>query len=295
MNLHCLNHPTTKTVKALLVCLLFSISFLGCASLMSSATSEMMTHLSDTIKNNNDLKTVEDGAPAYLLMIDSLIRKDPDNIKLLYTAANLYGSYSDLFIKDPVRSKRFAQKSMNFANQALCLSDQKACDLKSKPFEAFTQIVNDIDKDHLPALYSLGNAWSKWILANSDDFDAIADLSYIEHIMKRVIQMDDTYMDGAAYVYLGTLSSLLPQHLGGAPEKGKAYYEKALSISHGKNLMVKVLYAKFYSRIIYDRQLHDQLLNDVMKADPQVQGYTLINTFAKVQAKELLADADDYF
>lgn len=279
----------------LFISFLVLLSVSGCASIMSKATSDMMTHLSDTIKNNDDLQLVKDGAPAYLLMIDSLIRKDPENITLLYTAANLYGAYTDLFVKDAVRSKKFAIKAFDYAQQSLCLSDKKACRLKSLTFEQFTNVIHQMDDTHIAPLFALGNAWSKWILANSDDFDAIADLSHIETIMKQVIQLDDTYQDGAAYVYLGTLSSLLPEHLGGKPEAGKAYYEKALSVSNGKNLMIKVLYAQFYTRMVFNRTLHDQLLTDVLNADPQAPGYTLINTFAKVQAKQLLDDADDYF
>ncbi len=41
--------------------------------IMSNATSDIMSHLSKSILNNDDLSLVEQGAPAYLLMIDSLI------------------------------------------------------------------------------------------------------------------------------------------------------------------------------------------------------------------------------
>ncbi len=37
------------------------------------------------------------------------------------------------------------------------------------------------------------------------------------------------------------------------------------------------------------------LLKEVMAADPYVQGYTLINTWARIQAQELINSADDYF
>ena len=59
--------------------------------------------------------------------------------------------------------------------------------------------------------------------------------------------------------------------------------------------MVKVLFAKLYAKMIFDRKLHDQLLKEVMAADPHVQGYTLINTWARIQAQELINSADDYF
>ena len=52
--------------------------------------------------------------------------------------------------------------------------------------------------------------------------------------------------------------------------------------------MVKVLYARHYARLVFDRELHDRLLNEVIEAQPDVPGYTLGNTLAQQQARELL-------
>jgi hypothetical protein len=46
---------------------------------------------------------------------------------------------------------------------------------------------------------------------------------------------------------------------------------------------------------MYDRELHDELLADVLAADPVVPGYTLTNVLAQRDADLLLAGADDYF
>ena len=262
---------------------------------MSSATSDMMEHLSSTILNNDDLPMVKAGAPAYLLMIDSLISKDPKNKALLANAAMLYTAYSDLFVKDRIRSKKMAQKALNYANQAICLEKKDACMLKSGTFEDFEKIISKMKIENVPALFSLGNAWSAWIMANKDDFNAIADMAHIEMIMKKVVELDDAYKEGAAYLYLGTLATLLPPALGGKPELGKQYFEKAVASSHGKNLMVKVIFAKLYAKMIFDRKLHDQLLEEVIATDPKIKGYTLVNTWAKIQAQELIDSADDYF
>ncbi|MCF8091253.1 MAG: TRAP transporter TatT component family protein, partial [Desulfotignum sp.] len=67
-----------------------------------SVSSKMMGHLSDTIVNNDDPAMVEAGAPAYLLMIDSLISQDPEDKDMLTTAALLYTAYADLFVTDKV-------------------------------------------------------------------------------------------------------------------------------------------------------------------------------------------------
>lgn len=260
-----------------------------------SVSSKMMGHLSDTIVNNDDPAMVEAGAPAYLLMIDSLISQDPEDKDLLTTAALLYTAYADVFVTDEDRAGKLAAKALNYAEKAICLSDRQACSLTQKPYDDFKSAVVSLDKKNLPALFSLGAAWSGWIMANTDDFNALADISRIEDIMKKVVQLDESYREGAAYLYLGTLATFLPPALGGRPEQGRAFFEKAIALSNGKNLMAKVMYARLYAKTVFDRTLHDRLLTEVLAADPVAAGYTLMNTHARQQAKVLLNAADDYF
>ncbi|OGR11049.1 MAG: hypothetical protein A2277_19495 [Desulfobacterales bacterium RIFOXYA12_FULL_46_15] len=276
-------------------CIIGFFSLSGCSMLMKSASSDMMGHLSKTILDNDDLSLVESGAPAYLLMIDSLIGKDPENSELLATAALLYTAYSDVFVKDKERSKKIAGKALNYAEKAICLEKRQTCNLKSGSFEELKTVLPGMKKKDVPVLFALGNAWASWIMANKDDFNAIADISHIELIMQRVIELDETYRDGAAHLYLATLSTFLPPSVGGRPEEGKAHFEKAVLLCRDKNLMVKVLYAKLYARLIFDRTLHDQLLNEVIAADPHIPGYTFVNTWAQKQAHELIISADEYF
>ncbi len=293
-----MNHTfrlTTPSAVTHLLCVLSLILLSGCSLIMSSATSGMMDHLSQTILNNDDLDLVESGAPAYLLMIDSLISKDPENEKMLSTAALLYSAYSDVFVKDKQRSRKMADKALKYANNAICLAKDNACDLKTKSYKEFEAVISDMEKEDVPTLFALGNAWAGWIMANKSDFNAIADMARIEKIMQQVVVLDKSYKDGSAYLYLGTMATLLPPALGGKPEQGRYYFEEALKISGGKDLMVKVMYAKLYARMMFDRTLHDQLLNDVLNTDPYVPGHTLVNTYARQQAKELLAGSDDYF
>ncbi|MCB1685382.1 MAG: hypothetical protein KDI31_12875, partial [Pseudomonadales bacterium] len=54
-------------------------------------------------------------------------------------------------------------------------------------------------------------------------------------------------------------------------------------------------FADQYARLVFDRALHDELLNEVVAADPAGPGLTLINTVAQRRAKQLLDSADDYF
>jgi hypothetical protein len=66
-------------------------------------------------------------------------------------------------------------------------------------------------------------------------------------------------------------------------------------LTDGKDLSIKVEYARGYARLVYDRELHDRLLNEVLVSDVKQPGFTLANSLAWQQAEELLASADEYF
>ena len=59
--------------------------------------------------------------------------------------------------------------------------------------------------------------------------------------------------------------------------------------------MAKVLFAEQYARLVFDRELHDELLGQVIAANAKVPGMTLMNTLAQEQARQLLESANDYF
>ena len=89
--------------------------------------------------------------------------------------------------------------------------------------------------------------------------------------------------------------TLIPPSSGGHPEIGRAHFERVIELTGGRHLMAKVFFAEQYARLLFDRELHDDLLNEVLAAESAAPGLTLMNTIAKEQARALLDSADDYF
>lgn len=284
-------HPVIK----LLLILPGILTLASCSFIISKATGDLVGNLSAAILNNDDLATVESGGPAYLLMVDGLVQGEPDSVSLLSSAAKLYTAYTSVFIKDRVRAKKMTNKALTYAFRAVCLQKPDACSLRSIRHQAFLDIIAQMGIKDVPVFYNLGETWASWIQAHRDSLVAIAELSRVEAIMNRVVELNELYEDGSAHFYLGVFSTLLPPALGGRPEEGRRHFEQAIEISGGRNLMVKVTFAKQYARLIFDRKLHDRLLQEVLKADPNSPGYTLINTLARQEAQELLDSADSYF
>ncbi len=278
-----------------LLALFLSVFLTGCASMLSSATGRLASDLSDAILEQNDPETVEAGAPAYLLLVDSLIRDNPKSEQLLRSGAKLYGAYAGVFVQDAERAKRLTDKSRLYAERALCLHRSALCGFGKRPYDDYRTALASLSKDSVPALFTYASAWAGWIQAHSGDWNAIAELAKVRAAMERVVVLDETYERGSAHLYLGVMTTLLPPALGGKPEEGRVHFERAIVLSQNQDLMAKVEYARRYARLVFDRPLHDRLLNEVLQAPAVAPGLTLSNTLAQRAARELMKSADSYF
>jgi hypothetical protein len=268
---------------------------MGCSAIISSTTSNMADGLARAVAEQNDPETVRQGAPAYLLLIDGLIADDSGSGELLLTGAELYSTYAGAFVEDPERAKRLSLKARDYAWRGLCAKVRRTCDIWKAPYDRFAEVVATLGEDDVPALFTVAAAWTSWIQAHRDDWGAIADKARVDAMIQRVVALDPDYQDGMPFVYLGVLATLMPEALGGRPEEGRRDFERAIELSGGKALMAKVMYARHYARLTFDRDLHDRLCREVIEAEAEVPGLTLANTLAQEQARQLLSESEAYF
>lgn len=267
----------------------------ACTFVISMAAEELATNLGVAVRNQNDPETVRQGAPAYLLLVDSLIEGDPENPRVLLAGARIYDSYSSIFVNDEVRAKRLSGKAWRQACDGLCQLRTVYCQLHKMPYPEFAKTVARFDKGDAEYLFTYASVWIGWIQANQGDWKIVADVPKVRLAMERVAALKPDYGEGMVYLYLGGLASLLPPALGGKPEEAREYFEKAYSLSGDKNLMAKVMMAEKYARMTFNRKLHDKLLGQVLSGKTEAEGFTLTNVLAKQRAVELLRSANDYF
>lgn len=273
-----------------LIILLSIVLLAGCASI---ATQRMAGNLSLAMLNQSDPEIVRAGAPAYLLLIDSLIADEPNNPELLLSGARLYGAYAGGLVQESVRRRGLTAQALGYARRALCEENRKLCEVLDLPYRDFAPALERVNAGDLPILYGHATAWLGWIEARSDDWNAVAALPKVEAMLQRIVELQPDFERGRAQLYLGALLSLRPAALGGKPELARQHFELAIRFSDGRDLMAKVEYARRYARLVFDQILHDRLLHEVVKADPVQPGLTLSNVIAQGQARALLQD--DYF
>ena len=277
------------------IILLSTVLLAGCASVMATAGSGLAGNLNKAIMNQDDPVLVRDGAPAYLLMLDSFVEGAPENVAVLISAAQLYSAYGVVFVDDPVRARKLTARGRSYGRRALCAADKKACGVWDLRYDEFVARLKVLDEKELDAIYTFGLSWIAYIQAHSDDWSALAKLPQAQATLQRVQEIDHRYEQANIEHYLAVLDTIRPPALGGDFESGLAHYERAMSLSGGYDLSIMVDFAKYYARTLYERDLHDRLLNEVLAADPVHPGYTLFNTLAQTEAQALLDSADDYF
>lgn len=294
-----MTRTVTTFCQLLLVALLLGAG--GCSTLASNAASRLAGDLSTAILNQDDPETVRDGAPAYLLLIDSFAQDESASVAMLESAAGLYSAYAAVFVDDRERAKRLSGRARNYGERALCRrqmptgGSSASCTWSRLEFSALETALQGLKRDDAPALYALTVSWLVWIRAHSDEWMALADLPKVEAALGRLQALDSDYQPGNVQLYLGILHTLRPPALGGNPDAGREHFERAIALSGGHDLGAKVEFARSYARMVYDRELHDMLLAEVLAADPRKDGYTLLNVLAQREAENLLAGADDYF
>ena len=291
---------SSRNWPALLRCLpvvVLATLLSSCGAIVSNVTGDFADGLSDAILNQDDPELVREALASYLLLLDSLVANDPDNPTTLAAAAQLYAVYGGALVNDPERARVLTTRGRDYGVRALCAANSDACVLDGISFDEYAEAIRSTrsSEKNVGALFGYSVSSLAWIRSNSDDYTALAGLPKVEVALEHLYSLDSEEYAASISMYLGVLNTLRPPALGGEPELGREWFERGIELSEGRDLSIKVEFARGYARLLYDRDLHDRLLNEVLEADVEQPDLTMFNILAQQQAMELLASADDYF
>ncbi len=267
----------------------------GCASLISNAASGLADNLSSAILNQDDPETVRAGMPSYMLLMDSFVEGSPDDPAMLGAAANLYASYGAVFADDEARASRLTSRARTYALRGMCHSYAASCGWRDLNYDDFVATLGGLKPAHSEEVYLYGFATLAYLRAHAEDWNSLAELPQAEALIKRYFEISGESVKSSAHMYMGIILTLRPPSLGGKPEEARIHFEKAIAMSGGKDLSARVEFAKGYAKLLYERELHDKLVSEVLEASPYADGLTLMNVLAQEEALLLRAEANDYF
>ena len=271
---------------------LLAVTILLLSSCTKMITNAVVTPAVNNIQQQTDIQLVCDGAPSYLLMVDSFIAANPDDEDFLRIGSQSFIGYVNALGQCGANAERIKVNSEKVKLYSMQLLDEAAGLVKDR--KNFDNRLAKLNKGDIPSIFWGGFGLLTWIQQQNGSPAAMAQLVTVEKVMARIIELDETYHAGAAHLFFGGYLATKPPLLGGDPEKAKAHFEKALAIADRKFLLTQLTYAQTYARSKFDRKLHDSLLKEVLEFDlATAPEYSLSNRIAQEKAKALLEE--DYF
>jgi len=284
-----------RSYFSLLLLLGASLVTSGCATVVSNAASTFGDNLSAAILSQDDPEIVRAGMPSYMLLMESFVQGSPDSPVMLGAAANLYASYGAVFVNDDVRASRLTRRARDYALRGICIDFEPACNWRDLNYDDFVATLGGLDESHVDAVYEYSFATLAYLRAHASDWDTLAELPQAEALLQRYFELSGNSAKSSAHVYMGIILTLRPESLGGKPEEARVHFEKAIAMTGGEDLSAKVEFAKGYAKLLYEEELHDQLVDQVLTASPYADGLTLTNVLAQEEALRLRTEANDYF
>jgi len=285
--------------RSIFFCLFFLFLLSACfpnKKLTVVATATLLEGVAKASSQQSDLRVLQEGMPAYLMLIDGMIQSWPDNEQLLIAGAQSYSTFASLFVED--QDKEYANllyaRGRQYALRSLEMRGFK--DPLQRPFDDFKAGLKKFGKKDVPILFWTATCWANWIRLNLDSMEALSELPRVEAMMKRVLELDEAFYYGSAHLFMGIWYASRPKIAGGDLKKSQEHFLKALDLGKKKFLMAYVYYANHYARKITDKELFISTLQKVLETPAETSpDLILLNTIAKRQAKELLSRREEYF
>lgn len=260
------------------------------------------------INSENDPELVWDSMPIAMKAMEVMLAQDPENSKIKLVLAIAYVSYAqgDLSQQaqrtkntDYNQSKHLSHRAHNLSlrgrDYALSALDSKYPDF-SKNVRIDTQAtLAQTTLEDVPCLYWAAAGWAGGISANINDMENVADLPVAVAMMRRSLELNEYYNDGAIHEFFIAYEARQPNASKENLAQAKIHFDKVVEYTRGERAYPYVVYAESVAVKTQDVKLFDEMLDKALAINPnEVMKWRLVNTIAQERAawlqtqKELL-------
>ena len=262
------------------------------------------------IQGEGDLAVVESTLAGNIGTLENLSKIGSKN--LIVKTARAYSSYAG-FIEDKMEEAEIAGdyetaedmraraidlyiRSEGYALKALAKSDKTFSEVRTVDMNVFQKALQKLKKKDVEPLFWTAYSIARGISLQKDDPMQVIDLARVELMMKRVLELDETFYFGSAHLFYAVYYGDRAISIGGDPEKAKEHIAHVEQINDGKFLMSKLYLARYYAYPKQDVTLFKQSLQEVLDAPSDIYpGEEAATSLAKSRAKRLLDQVDDLF
>jgi predicted anti-sigma-YlaC factor YlaD len=290
----------------LLIVALAPLSGCSIRRMAINSLADSLASQGDVFASDEDPELVRGATPFALKTVEGLLVEVPDHEGLLLTACSGFTQYAYAFIESDAeliedesydeaqqlreRALRMYLRARDYCLRGLALEEPDILvRLAGEPDRAAA------DLDDVPFLYWTGASWGSAISLGKDRPELIADLSAVVALMRRALELDESYADGAIHEVMIVLESL-PANMGGSRERAREHYDRALELSGGLRASPHVSLAENVAVPTQNRSEFVDLLGRALEVDPnEYPGWRLQNLIVQRRAHHLLGRVDDLF
>jgi predicted anti-sigma-YlaC factor YlaD len=298
-----------RQCRALIVALTLCVSAGGCSSLVANKMGDALAGSGSGFGSDDDPELIGAAAPFSLKLMESVLTETPNHRGLLLAAAQGFVQYSYAFVElradeledtdvraayvQRERARRLYLRARDYGLRGLEVAHPgltKA--LKADPGAALTQMT----ARDVPTLYWTGVAWAAAVSLSKDDAFLIADLPVAEALVRRALELDETYDHGAIHVFLISYEMSRAGLSANAPAQARRHFARAVELTGGLHAAPYVTLAESVSISERNRKEFEQMLQRALKIDSGAQPeWRLVNMVMQRRARWLLARTDKLF
>lgn len=274
------------------------VQLAGCTNILIKSYNKLSARAALALEQYDDPELLGQALPNNLIASEGYLGIAADSTPLLVSTAKNYGLYAMGYVEDVDRehAKKLYFRGKELGLRALKQNSDFVKALGNDTLEEFNRAVKSFQKSDVEALYVTMSNWLSWVSLNAGSPEAMMDLPKVEALMFRILELDETYYHGAIHAALGAYYGSAAKAMGGQPEKAKQHFDKAFQISQNNFLYFQFLYAKTYLVQIQDKKSFVEILSRISEASTsEVPEMRMANEIAKIKAKSLLDNVDEYF
>jgi hypothetical protein len=282
-----------------------------------NTTSKVLLRAQPSLQQEPDYELARQAIPGALKTVEGFWIVDPENPRLIKILTEGYCQYGTAFVEDDweaakfrkdleaidyhnTRSSNIFTRCLNYALTSLGARWRK--EIFGTP-EVVAKLIKDTGAGQRFPLLFAGMALGSIINHNLTRIEMIAHLTTVQQILERVIEIDTKNGPPAnkahaalPHIALGMIHTSRGKSMGGDPEKGKAAFEQALTVTDQKFLLARTLMAYRVGLATNDRKFFHDELKKVLETPPSVwPEQRLANEVAHRKARRYLSKEKELF
>lgn len=258
---------------------------------------------------DDDPDLVRDAVPFGLKTIEALLEESPRHKGLLIAATRGFTQYAYAWVEqdaDEIESQdlqraqalrlRARKLYIRARNDGLRGLEVDFPELSERLHTDPGAVLAKTRREHVPLLYWTALAWGGAISLSKDDAELTADLELVEQMMRRAMDLDESYELGAIHDFFIVYEGGRPAAAGGSVERARQHLNRALELSNGNRAAPLVAFAETVSVSAQNKKEFQQLLEKALAIDvDKVPDQRLSNLIYQKRARWLLSRIDELF